>query len=201
MNTKERRSPLALAILALLYEAPMHPYEMQRLIKARGKDKYINVRQRASIYQTIARLQRDGLLVARETTRDEKRPERTVYELTAKGEQTVQRWLRQALATPAQEFPEFPAAVSFLPLLTPEDVVEQLEVRERALVETLTRTENELQEEASRLPRLFLLEEEYVRTVVQAELTWVRSLIADLRSGQITWSGEWLRALIPPDQK
>jgi DNA-binding PadR family transcriptional regulator len=27
-----RRSPLALAVLALLYEAPMHPYLMQRLI-------------------------------------------------------------------------------------------------------------------------------------------------------------------------
>jgi DNA-binding PadR family transcriptional regulator len=199
MKIRERRSSLALAVLALLYEAPMHPYRMQRLIKERGKDKYINVRQRASIYQTIERLERAGLLVARETTRDEKRPERTIYEITAKGEQTVQHWLREALATPAQEFPEFPAAVSFLALLAPEDVLHQLQQREAVLVAKLAQTENELRVYAGQLPRLFLLEEEYVLAVVEAELGWVRSLISDLRSGQITWSGEWLRSFVPPE--
>ena len=52
MNTY-KRSPLALAVLALLTEAPMHPYRMQQLIKSRGKDQVINVRQRGSLYQTI----------------------------------------------------------------------------------------------------------------------------------------------------
>ena len=33
-----KRSPLAFAVLALLIEAPMHPYRMQQLIKSRGKD-------------------------------------------------------------------------------------------------------------------------------------------------------------------
>ncbi|MEQ1840955.1 MAG: PadR family transcriptional regulator, partial [Verrucomicrobiales bacterium] len=46
-----KRSPLALAVLTLLREAPMHPYQMQRLIKERGKDQVINVQQRASLTQ------------------------------------------------------------------------------------------------------------------------------------------------------
>ena len=35
MARQFKRSPLALAILALLYEAPMHPYRMQQLIRER----------------------------------------------------------------------------------------------------------------------------------------------------------------------
>ena len=111
-----RRSPLALAALGLLYEAPMHPYRMQQLIKERGKDEVINVRERASIYQTIDRLQLAGLIMVAETTRDEKRPERTVYRLTEEGRETTRDWLCEMLSTPAREFPAFPAALAFLPL-------------------------------------------------------------------------------------
>lgn len=48
-----RRSTLALVVLALLFEAPMHPYRMPQLIKKRGKDRVIFVGQRASPYKTI----------------------------------------------------------------------------------------------------------------------------------------------------
>src|ERR1700761_8145973 len=115
-----KRSPIALAILAMLSEAPMHPYRMQRLIKERGKDEVINVTQRASLYQTIQRLEREGLVVASATIHDARRPGRTVYEIPASGRAVVLEWMRQILSTPAAEYPEFPAAISFLPLLSPE---------------------------------------------------------------------------------
>src|SRR5690606_27254117 len=92
-----QRSPLALAILVLLAEKPMHPYRMQQLIKERGKDLVINVQRRASLYQTIQRLLRNGLIAVKETSREENRPERTVYELTEKGLQTAREWLRDML--------------------------------------------------------------------------------------------------------
>src|SRR5215813_6103072 len=109
-----KRSPIALAILAMLYEAPMHPYRMQQLIKERGKDEVINVSQRASLYQTINRLEREGLISAQSVSREENRPERTIYELTVTGRQTMLEWMRQILSTPTQEFSEFPAALSVL---------------------------------------------------------------------------------------
>jgi len=185
-----------MAILALLYEAPMHPYRMQQLIKERGKDEVINVRQRASLYQTIDRLRRDGLIAVHGTTRAENRPERTVYELTEEGRETVLTWLREMLATPAREFPAFPAAVAHLPLLTPEDALRQLEKRENALAQELARLDSLLRDEAVGLPRLFLLESEYLRAVLDAELAWVRAIVADLRAGRLTWSEEWLRAFV-----
>jgi len=188
-----RHSPLALAVLAMLTEGPMHPYRMQQLIKARGKDEVINVGQRNSLYQTIDRLLRGDLIAVRETERDGAFPERTVYEITEAGRDTGRLWLREQLAQPRREFPAFPAALSFLPLLTPDDVRKQLETRVGALERELARQdETTAQARAIQVPRLFLLEGELVRAQLVAELDWVRSVVADLQAGTITWSDAWL---------
>jgi DNA-binding PadR family transcriptional regulator len=192
MERVVKRSPIALAALAMLYEAPMHPYRMQQLIKERGKDEVINVGQRASLYQTIGRLEREGLIRARQVTRDENRPERTVYELTDAGRAITLDWMRQILSTPTPEFPEFPAAISFLPLLTPKDALRQLEVRALALQAEVGRIDQQC-EQASAVPRLFLLEMELLRATYETERAWVTSVIKDLRSGTLTWSKPWLR--------
>ncbi len=194
-----KRSPIALAVLALLHEGPMHPYRMQRLIKDRGKDQVINVERRASLYQTINQLLRAGLITFWETARQEGFPERTVYKLTDQGHQTAVVWLRDMLSSPAQEFPEFPAAVSLLPLLTPEDALHQMELREARLTDRMARLDEEVQAAGADLPRLFLLETEYMQTVLQAELIWVRAIIADLRGGQLIWHQEWMRPTVPSD--
>jgi DNA-binding PadR family transcriptional regulator len=172
---------------------------MQRLIKERGKDQVIKVEQRASLYQTIGQLLRAGLITFWETERQEGFPERTVYKLTDKGHETAVVWLREMLSTPAQEYPEFPAAVSLLPILTPEDAIRQLEIREGRLADQIASMDKEIQTYAAGLPRLFLLEAEYMRVVLEAELKWVRSIIADLRSGELTWNQEWLRSYGPPE--
>jgi DNA-binding PadR family transcriptional regulator len=193
MKTAIRRSPLALAILALLYEEPMHPYRMQQLIKERAKDEVINVRQRASLYQTIERLLRDGLIAVQETAKSEKRPERTIYHLTELGRETAFVWLDDMLATPAREFPEFPAAVSFLALLVPGEAQRLFETRASAMVAELAAIERRL-DEAADLPRVVVLEEEYRRAMMRAELAWLHGVIDVLRSGALTWSYEGLRA-------
>ncbi|WP_349880545.1 PadR family transcriptional regulator [Micromonospora sp. HUAS YX12] len=185
-----RRSPLAMMVLALLVEEPMHAYRMQQLIREREKQDVVNVAQRNSIYQTIERLRRDELIRVAETRREEGRPERTVYALTKAGRRTLDGWLADALATPAREFPEFPAALSFLPILPPEEAARRLDERAGAIEARLREREAALA--GVRLPRLFLVEDEYQLTLLRAELDWVRGLVADLRSGALTWSGEWL---------
>ena len=194
MLASVRRSPLALAILALLYEEPMHPYRMQQLIKERAKDAVINVRARASLYQTIARLERDGLIAVQETARHENRPERTIYRLTEAGRETAFAWLGSMLATPGREFPAFPAAVSFLAMLRPAEALTRLETRAEALQAELAGIAARLEGEAAALPRVVLLEEEYRRAMRQAELGWVRGVVADLRAGDLGWDLDELRA-------
>ena len=194
MKGSRRHSPLALAVLGLLCEAPMHPYRMQQLIKERGKDEVVNVRQRASVYQMIDRMDRLGLITPKEITREEKWPERTVYEVTDEGRRTFRDWMHEVLSAPAREFPEFPAAVSLLALLTPEEALRELETRVAALEDEAVRIDSQFGRAAAEgLPRLFMLETEYQRATLEAELEWVRAVVDDLRTGRLTWSEEWLR--------
>src|ERR1039458_7890841 len=85
MSAPLRPTPLGLAVLGLLQVGPLHPYGIQRLIKLWGKEKVVNVGQRANLYRMINRLNEAGLIVVRQTERDQQFPERTVYELTDEG--------------------------------------------------------------------------------------------------------------------
>ena len=191
MPEEVRRSPLALTVLGLLGGGPLHPYAMQRRIKAWGKDQVVNVGQRANLYKTIDRLHQAGLIAVRQTERDQGFPERTVYELTEEGLRQGREWLADMLSTPRNEFPEFPAALSFVFGLTPEEALAALERRAALLRETLARLDRELAAESGP-PRLFLLETEYLRAVTAAEVSWVSGVVEDLRKGTLTWSYEEL---------
>ena len=192
----ERRSPLAMVVLSLLAEAPMHAYGMQSLIKSRRKDAVVNVAQRNSVYQAIERLLRDGYIQVRHTARDTGRPERTVYELTESGREIQQRWLRGMLSTPAREFPEFPAALAFITTLSAADAQRVLEMRLAALEDRLERVRAENKVGVGmRLPRVFLIEGEYDETIVRAELDYVRALVEDFQAGRLTWTKEWLASV------
>jgi len=190
-----QRSSLGLLVLWQLVEEPMHVYRMQRLFEERGKGRVVNVRSRASLYQTIERLVRLGLVEVRETIRTEGVPDRIVYAITEEGREVAGDWLREMLRTTGAEFPEFIVAVSMLFGLDPEDARGQLEVRAEGLAAQLAETEAAVASAPEGLPRLFMLEEEYRRTLLEAELAWVRGVIDDMRAGRLTWSEQWLREI------
>src|SRR5262249_48375598 len=118
-----RPSPLALTVLFMLAEDPIHPYEMQRRMKRWGKEQVVNLAQRANLYEAIDRLRQAGLIAVRQTERDQRYPERTVYELTDEGRRVAHEWLVEMLAAPRNEFPRFPAALSFIMALTPDEAL------------------------------------------------------------------------------
>ena len=183
--TEPRRSTLALLLLALLSEAPMHPYRMLQTIRERGQDQLVNVAQRNSVYQALDRLGREGLARPAGTARDGGRPERTVYEITEAGAETMQRWLTAMLPTPAREFPEFPAALAFLAAMDPDTVRELLTRRIAAQQQRLAAIEEQA---PPGLHRLFLIEDEYRAAMLRAELTWLRALVDDLATGRLAWA-------------
>jgi len=187
-----RQSPLALAVLSLLHAAPLHPYAMQRLLKFWGKDSVINVGQRANLYKTIKRLDQAGLIAVQHTERDQQYPERTVYELTEAGRRACRDWLTDMLARPRNEFPQFPAALSFIMLLSPAEAAAVLEERAAALRGRLADAEAVTAAASNaKLPRVVLADDDYQRAMISAELTWVEGVVADLRGGW-TWSREEL---------
>lgn len=192
----DQRSTLAMVVLALLEEAPMHPYRMHELIKQRGKSSVVNVAQRNSVYQTLSRLVRAGLVEVHETSKDEGRPERVVYRPTETGRATLRGWLAEMLQQPAREFPELPAALSFLMLLAPREVERLLSARIEAQRARLTASEKAGREVmATGLPALFLLEDAYRGAMLRAEIAWLESIVRDLGKGTLTWSKAWIRKI------
>jgi DNA-binding PadR family transcriptional regulator len=188
-----RRSPLALAILGLLEDGPLHPYGMQQLIKRWGKDEVINVGQRATLYKMINRLCEAGLIKPAGTTRDHSYPERTSYELTEVGRETRQQWMAEVLSMPRNEFPEFPAGLSFLPLLTPESTRQLLVIRRDKLVQRLAERDALIARVGFPLPRATMLETEYLHAITEAEIRWLERVIAGLGDGSITWTARELQ--------
>jgi DNA-binding PadR family transcriptional regulator len=196
-----RPSPAGLTVLCLLEAAPLHPYGMQRLIRAWGKDEVVNVGQRANLYKTIKRLHEAGLIAVRQTERDGQYPERTVYELTDEGHATGQRWLAEMLATPRNEYPEFPGVLSFAMALGPEQLHGALDQRLHALQTQAARLDEQLAQ-ARDLPRIVLIESEYQHAVLHAEIDWLTALLEDLAAGELTWDHDQLepQAIASVDQ-
>src|SRR4051812_4443226 len=114
MTRRRVSNPLALAVLGCLTEKPMHPYEISTTLRTRGKEKSIKLNY-GSLYAVAESLQKHGLIAARETTRDGRRPERTVYEITGAGVEEFEDWLAELLSTPVRDFTSLEAGGSPLP--------------------------------------------------------------------------------------
>src|SRR5689334_18304473 len=154
------RNLWALTVLCLLHERPMHPYEMQRLIRQRKKDDFLDLK-RGSLYHAIGRLQRAGMIEAVATTREGKRPERTIYQITRQGGDELVAWLRELLTNTAREPSQFFAALSFLPVLTPQDALEQLQDRAGLLEAEIANMAAALHHLLPKIGRVVLVELEY----------------------------------------
>lgn len=183
-------NPLALAVLGLLVERPMHPYEMSRTMHERRKEHSIKINY-GSLYSVVERLARSGAIEPCATVRDGRRPERTVYRLTAAGRAKFDGWLASILRTPAKEFPQFMAGLSLLPGLPPDTVVELLEERAENLRTDIERQRGELRELSPQLPRLFWIEHDYEVAMAEAELAFVERLIADIRDQRLEGIDLW----------
>ncbi len=182
-----------LTVLCLLREGPMHPYELQRLVRERHKDEVL-VLKRGSLYHAVNRLRRAGLIEPLETMREGRRPERTVYRLTEQGRHELFRRLRHLVEVPQRETPVFMASVSYLVHLTPEEAAVHLKTRAEALRTRIAQFTEVLEVVTPRAGRINLLEIEYARALCQAELDWVNVVTDDVRSGRLAWDTECLLA-------
>ena len=175
-----------IAVLAFLCEGPMHPYQMQSLLRLRHKDEILALK-RGSLYHAIGRLVRDQLITVKSTSRDGRRPERTTYAITAAGRKEFTRVLRSIIATPRRESSEFMAAMSFLVHLTPAESVPRLEERARHLESEISQRSAGIAAASAHVLRINLVESEYLIAMLKAELAWVRNLISEISSGNLAW--------------
>src|SRR5215469_3364710 len=201
MTKRKVSNPLALAVLACLFERPMQPYEMATTLRERGKDQSIKLNY-GSLYTVVEALQQHGLIVAQETEREGRRPERTVYRLTAAGRMELIDWISELLSRPAKEYTRFEAGLSLLGVLPPEDIANLIAQRCKALELEISQERSLLHHFLQQgLPRLHIIENEYQLAMREAELAWVRKLIEEIRLGAVGDLAEWTAAHRAMDQQ
>jgi DNA-binding PadR family transcriptional regulator len=182
---------LALALLALLAAGqPMHPYEMATVLRRTGKERDMKIKW-GSLYTVVQNLERHGLIEATGSNRAGRRPERTVYAITDTGRTELRDWLRELVAEPEPELVRFEAALSVLGALPPDEVIELLERRLRALDAAIAADRAMLAEAGAQVARIFLLEGEYAVAIREAEAAWVRSLLRELAEGTLPGIDGW----------
>jgi DNA-binding PadR family transcriptional regulator len=183
-------TPLGIAVLASLVERPMHPYEMYRLLLERHEDRYVKIRL-GSLYHTVDRMAEIGLVEAIGTERDGGRPERTTYRITDDGRAALAERIRAVLATPVNEYPQFPVALGEAHNLPRREVIELLSERTRRIEAELAGSTALLRDAADRqVEEAYLLAARYLQQQLTTELNWLTDLIGRLERKELRWPHE-----------
>lgn len=181
---------LALAVLSTLMTRPMHPYEIASVIRARGKDGDMEVKW-GSLYRVVQNLEKFGFVHAVQSERKGGRPERTIYRITDAGRAELADWVRELVEVPEREPLRFKAGLSLLGVLPPDEAIDLLRRRVRALDEQLATAEAELAELAGHVPRMFLIEDEYELAIRRTEVDWARGLLREITEGTMPGLADW----------
>jgi DNA-binding PadR family transcriptional regulator len=191
MSRRRVSNPLALAVLSCLAERPMHPYEISTTLRTRGKEKSIKLNY-GSLYAVVDSLQKHGLVEPKETLREGRRPERTVYAITPAGYAEFEDWLSELLAVPTREFTSLEAALSLMGGLRPGEVARLLDERVGRLTIELRsdRTTLDVAREQG-VPDMFLVEGLLRIAMLEAEMRFVEQLVHDIRSGDLPGVTTW----------
>ena len=193
MSRRRVSNPLALAVLSCLSERPMHPYEISTTLRTRGKEQSIKLNY-GSLYAVVESLQKHGLITVQETTREGKRPERTVYAITDAGVEEFEDWLAELLSTPVRDFTSLEAGLSLMPGLPPDEVARLLAERAEHLRIELRSLDAMFAETAELgLPELFVVESRYRRHMLAAELDYVSALAHDIKTRSFAGTKAWRR--------
>eukprot|EP01133_Synstelium_polycarpum_P022603 gene22603-27113_t len=161
-------TPLGITVLGLLSERSMHPYEMYQLASVRRGDQLVKIKP-GSLYHTVSRLEKQELLASIGTDREGNRPERTTYEITARGREALEHQLREMLAVP------------------------MLRIRLAHLDKTIAKFEADYEAlKAAEKPRIFTVGADYAHALTVAEREWIGALVTDIESGEMPWLSQEL---------
>lgn len=186
MATRKRSNLLALAVLSLLNERPMHPYEMAALMRERDLASTVKLNFGA-LYAVIESLHRLALIVPMETQRQGRHPERTIYATTGAGRAEFFDWLRVLISTPAIEYTQFVAGLALIAHLSPTEAVSLLEDRMHSISVKIQEQHSDMEIGKQRgVDRIFLIEDEYRLVQLECEREWIQKLIGEIRDGTLT---------------
>ncbi|MEV3925706.1 PadR family transcriptional regulator [Actinomadura coerulea] len=174
-------NPLALRLLGLLVEQPMHQYALTVALNERYP--YLSAKS-GSVYALVRSLEVAGWVAPTGVEQMGNRPARTVYALTDQGwdvfKERVRRQIREVKVTTSA----FVDALAYLGTLDPAEAPRVLRGRQESLEQQIAELE---QASDTGLPEITMIEVDFVLHQLRSEARWIRALIARIDAGELAW--------------
>jgi DNA-binding PadR family transcriptional regulator len=164
-----------LLFLGLLKDGPKHGYEIRSIVKSKITPFFAI--ESTSIYYPLKQLEKEKL-VKFSSAQAGKRPEKYVYQLTAKGEARFDRLLKDSLVTIERPFFNLDLALYFISYLKPKEIRRRLNAR----LNLLQRLEKQLSELTSNTrPKPYLINIlRHNQRLLRAEIDSLSDFLASL---------------------
>lgn len=189
MSPADQKSlpPLAVLVLGLVIERPMHPYDMVQTAVARREDRLAAIRA-GSLYHAVARLEAQGHIEIHDVVREGNRPERTIYAITDQGREAYLAAVSTMLGTAPAEYPQLFMALALAHDLPRERAADLLEER----IEAMKAEQADLKgahdhARTAGVPEMFFLDGGCRLATLATQIDWLCGLVERLRSGDIGW--------------
>ncbi|MEU7620142.1 PadR family transcriptional regulator [Micromonospora rifamycinica] len=181
MPSDATQNSLVLPMLGLLVEEPAHGYDITTRLRQRYGHLSVT---RSTVTSLLKTLEKAGLIFSRIPERVGNRPPRTAYELTAAGRADFRHKVEAGVRDTVAASVDFVMAVAYVGVLPTDQAASILEGRADRLDQELA--------VLSGLPdgdvlEVHMLEVAYWRTIVAAEVAWIRNLVRRIRSHEISW--------------
>jgi len=183
---------MRLLILGLLMERELHPYEMRQTIKERNWNECFKLRD-GSLYYAVDQLREDGLIEVSEivSVPGDKRPDKTIYRITAAGKSAFLDLLYQQMDQSA--FPQHPFFLT-LPFIRhgePDQVEALISAQLASCRQRVERMKAVLKLKEAYLPRGSALMIQGFMQFGEAEAAWLAQLLDEARSGSLFQHTKW----------
>lgn len=180
--------PMKLAILGLLLERDMHPYEITLVMKERSIDQVIKM-QTGSVYYAVDKLGAGGHIEAVKVIHSPDRPDKTIYRITDKGKALMEQLILQQIRKSDPMYHPVHIALSLTHLIDQEKVAKLLEERIREAEHQVNFAYQLYEEHVAVVPRsvLHLMYGRYEHC--QTELKWLKRLQADVLANRLNDTG------------
>jgi DNA-binding PadR family transcriptional regulator len=174
-------SKVEVVVLGLLAEEPLYGYDLLERFRTRSMGFWVEI-GKASVYQALRRLERDGLISGRSQDGPEG-PDRRVYRISKAGRDRLRVGLSERIASLEPYETDGGLALGFAHLLSASDARKAVDARETAVHDLLDAIKTErarvsADKGTGRVVSTAMLQRQ--ESLAKAELAWIKGFRSDL---------------------
>lgn len=170
-----------LALLSLLAESPMHGYQIEQTIEARGMRDWTQIGF-SSIYYLLDKMKGRGWLTSSLAQGSGKGPARQVYQITPAGRQTWKDAVLDALRNPHPAYSNFMIGLANILALDPAEVYAAVSNHRAQLTERRAQVQAKLDSYDNQIPWEVVQLFDLSLVQIDCELAWTAKFLQELQN-------------------